>query len=125
MERDVMILYIISVISLGFALYNCIFFLIKRKKTNKVMGTIIDIKLPNPETAKARNSKWAKVTYKVNGQNYVSKNRIQVSMSSCIGTKILVRYDIEQPEKLYSFSALRIIVASLVSAFCLVIALFI
>jgi len=80
--------------------------------------------MPNPETAKARNSKWAKVSYNVNGKSYQSANRIQVSMTSQIGTPVTVRYDIFNPEKLYSFSVSRIIVSLIIATVCIIVAVF-
>jgi hypothetical protein len=122
--RDTIFLYIIAGIALCFGMANCIQFLLKRNRTAQTVGTITSIKMPNPETAKARNSKWAIVSYKVNGKNYQSQNRIQVSMSCQIGTPVTVRYDTQTPEKLYSFSILRIVVSFLVAAICIVAAIF-
>lgn len=93
MKNDIVFLYIIVAIALCFALVNCIQFLLKRKKTAQTVGTIISIKTVNPETTKFRNSKWATISYRVNGKTYQSQNRIQVPMASQIGTTVTVRYD--------------------------------
>lgn len=122
--RDTIFLYVIAGIALCFGVVNCIQFLLKRNRTAQTVGTITSIKMTNPENTKFRNSKWATVSYKVNGKNYQSQNRIQVSMASQIGTYVTVRYDTQTPEKLYSFSALRIVVSFLVSAICIVMAVF-
>ena len=124
MDNDTIFLYIIAAAALCFALINCIQFIMKRNKTAQTTETIISIKMPNPETAKARNSKWAKVSYNVNGKSYQSANRIQVSMTSQIGTPVTVRYDIFNPEKLYSFSVSRIIVSLIIAAICIIAAVF-
>lgn len=124
MDTDTVFLYIIAALAVGFALINCIQFIVKRNRTAQTVGTIISIKTPNPENSKFRNSKWATVSYKVNGKHYQSQNRIQVSMASQIGTTVTVRYDTQKPEKLYSFSALRIVVSLLVAAICIVAAVF-
>ena len=124
MDNDTIFLYIIAAAALCFALINCIQFIMKRNKTAQTTGTIISIKMPNPETAKARNSKWAELTYTVAGKTYRSKNRIQVSMASRVGDSVTVRYDMEHPEKLYSFSASRIIASLLVAAICVLAAFF-
>ena len=124
MESDTIFLYIIAAAALCFALINCIQFLLKRNRAAQTTGTIISIKMPNPETAKARNSKWAKVSYNVNGKSYQSANRIQVSMTSQIGTPVTVCYDIFNPEKLYSFSVSRIIVSLIITAICIIAAVF-
>lgn len=75
--------------------------------------------MPNPETAKARNSKWAQVSYKVDGKSYQSQNRVQVSMALQVGSTVKVRYDKFNPEKLYSFSLLRIAISILIAVVCI------
>lgn len=124
MKNDTVFLYIIVAIALCFALVNCIQFLLKRNKTAQTVGTIISIKTVNPETTKFRNSKWATISYKVDGKTYQSHNRIQVPMASQIGTTVTVRYDTHNPERLYSFSVLRIVVSLLIAAICVVAAIF-
>ena len=95
MESDTIFLYIIAVAALCFALINGICFLLKRNKS-----------------------------YNVNGKSYQSANRIQVSMTSQIGTPVTVCYDIFNPEKLYSFSVSRIIVSLIIAAICIIAAVF-
>ena len=60
----------------------------------------------------------------MDGKTYRSKNRIQVSMTSQIGDLVTVRYDVEYPEKVYSFSASRIIASLLVAGICVLAAFF-
>ncbi len=124
MNNDTFFLYIIAAIALCFGLINCIQFLLKRNKTAQSTGTIISIKMPNPETAKARNSKWAKVSYRVDGKSYQSQNRVQVPMALQVGSTVKVRYDKFNPQKLYSFSLLRIAVSFLIAAICILAAVF-
>ena len=86
MERDVIVLYIIAGVSFSFALCNCILFAIKHGKTTKTNGTIVSIKSTNPMNEKWRNAKLAEISYRVNGRNIVSKNRIQVPITSVLRT---------------------------------------
>ena len=97
---------------------------LKGNKTAQTVGTITSFRTINPENSKFRNSKWATVSYKVNGRTYQSQNCIQVPMASQIGTTVTVRYDMQNPEKLYSFSILRIIVSLIVAAICIAAAIF-
>lgn len=124
MNNDTIFLYIIASIALCFGLINCIQFLLKRNRTAQTTGTIISIKMPNPETAKARNSKWAQVSYIVDGKSYQSQNRVQVPMALQVGSTVKVRYDKFNPEKLYRFSLLRIAVSILIAAICILTAVF-
>lgn len=124
MGKDTIFLYAIAVAAVCFALTNAFQFLLKRGRTAQAAGIISSIKMPNAEMAKARNSKWAEITYTVNGKTYRSENRIQVSMASQVGDSVTVRYDVEHPEKLYSFSVSRIIISLLVAVICVLAAFF-
>lgn len=124
MNNDSIFLYMIAGAALCFGLINGIQFLLKRNRTAQTDGTIISIRMPNSGTAKARNSKWAKVSYMVDGKSYQSQNRIQVPMALQVGSTVKVRYDKFNPEKLYHFSLSRIIVSILVAAICLLAAVF-
>lgn len=119
-----MFLYLIAAASLIFSAYNGFCYFLKQNKTAQTTGTIISITSPNPETAKARNSKWAKVSYKVNDRKYTSQNRVQVPMTAQVGSLVKVRYDMKQPERLYSFSLVRSVVGFCISAICVVAAVF-
>lgn len=121
---EVIFLYIIAIISFCFGITNSISFLLKHNKTAQTVGIIMSIKMPNPETAKHYNSKWATVSYKVNGKMYQSRNRIQVPMASQIGSTVKVRYDRSAPEKLYSFSIRRIVVSLIIVVICCLAATF-
>ncbi len=90
----------------------------------KTKGTIVLIKSTNPTNEKWRNAKLAKVSYLVNGRNIVSKNRIQVPLASEIGTPITIRYDRNQPERIYSYSVKRIIAGFLIGIGSVLIAVF-
>ena len=103
MNNDTIILYIIAVIAVFFALVNGIRFILKRNKTARTVGMVISYKTINPETTKFRNSKWAIISYKVDGRTYQSQNFIQVSMVSQIGTPVTVRYDTQNPENCTAF----------------------
>lgn len=111
MNNESVFLYILGAVALCFGIANLICLLLKYNRTDRTVGTIMSIKMPNPETAKTRNSKWATVSYKVDGRIYQSQNRIQVPMASQIGSTIKIRYDKLTPEKLYSFSVLRIVIS--------------
>ena len=98
MNNDTIFLYIIAAAALCFALINCIQFLMMRNKTAQTTGTIISIKMPNPETAKVRNSKWAIVSYMADGRTYQSQNRIQVPMACKIADCVNINRSIRTPQ---------------------------
>lgn len=84
-------------------------------KTKMVTGTIVDIRFTSAETMKVYNSKWALISYFINGEEYVSENRISVPMSFEVGDQVQVRYVINKPQKLYSRSTKRYIILLLLS----------
>ena len=106
MDRDTIFLYVIAVIASCFGLINCIQFLLKGNKTAQTVGTIISFKTINPENSKFRNSKWATVSYKVNGETYQSQNCIQTL--PCVMTRKIQKNCIVFPfyELLYHLSLL-------------------
>lgn len=122
MERDIAFLYIIAGVSFAFALFNCILMAVKHGKTVKTEGRIVSIKSTNPANERWRNAKLAKVSYLADGRSIVSKNRIQVPLASGIGTRLTVRYDRNQPERIYSYSVKRMIAGFLIGASSVMIA---
>lgn len=124
MSNDAVFLCFIAALTLCFALINCTQFLTKRNRTSQVIGTITSIKTANSTKSNYRNSKWAIVSYNVDGKTYQSKKRIQVPLNSQIGTAVMIRYDKFDPEKLYCFSGFRIIISLLIAAACILIVTF-
>ena len=118
MSSEAVFLCVVGVIAGCFGLVNAVRFLLLQKKTARAVGTVVSIKMPNPETARTRNSKWAVVSYEVDGRLVQSGNRIQVPMTSQVGSFVHVRYDKQEPEKLYAFSLGRMAVAFLVAVVC-------
>lgn len=119
MKKDVIFLYIIALVCIVFALVEGISLILMNGKTAAVIGTIVDIK--TAVSGSKNNSKWAVMRYNVDGKTYTSCNRIQVPMSSAIGSQIQVRYCINQPTKLYSGSFMKLAIAFIVAVICVVI----
>ena len=124
MNRDTFFLFVIAGMALCFGLANGIQFLLKKNRTARTAAAITSVSTTLPERTKFRNAKWAAVSYKVNGKTYQSQNRIQVSMAAQIGSVVTVRYDTQNPEKLYHFSVSRIVVSFLIAAVCIAAAVF-
>lgn len=124
MTNQVMFLFIIAIVSFLFAIFNGTYMILKRNQTAQTMATIVSVTLSNRETVKVWNSKWAKVTYKVNGNTYNSQNRIQVPMTAQVGSLVKIRYDMQHPEKLYSYSMFKILMALFITAVCVTVAIF-
>lgn len=119
-DGEELFLYCIAIISLLFALWNYIQMIHRIGKTKQTVGTVFSIVSPNPDKTTFRNSKWAQLAYRVNGRNYVSVNRIQVPMASEIGSEVKIRYDVAQPDRLYSYSSSRIIISIGITVLCII-----
>lgn len=114
MDEEVVFLGAIALISFAYCIVNIVSYLLYKDSSGKTQGVIISFKTISLPTEKMRNSKWATITYTVDGKRYTSKKRIQVPMTEDVGSKVLVRYDTKQPERLYCFSVKRIAVSALV-----------
>lgn len=124
MDNETLFLFVVLTASLLFAAFNGICMAVKRGKTAQAMGTVISLTSPLPDTVKFRNSKWAQVTYHVDGKACTSQNRVQVPLTAQIGSTVRIRYDMEQPDILYSYSLKRVAMSLAVAAVCAVIILF-
>ncbi len=109
MNKDQMFLSIIALFAAGFAVFNGIVIVLKANRSRMITGTVISVTMPNPVSERMRNSKWALLSYVVDGKMYTSSGRIQVPMSTVVGSRIRVRYDMERPDRLYSCSWKRVI----------------
>jgi hypothetical protein len=89
-----------------------------RGKTVTVTGMIIDIKTALPDTYKQSNSKSASFLYYVNGEKYISENRIQVPMTAEIGNKKSIKVIIDQPQKIYTKSFTKFAIVLFLAILC-------
>lgn len=119
MKKDVIFLYIIAIACIIFTLIEGISLILMNGKTATAIGTIVDIE--TAVSGSKNNSKWAVMRYNVDGRTYTSCNRIQVPMSSVVGSQIQVRYCIDQPTKLYSGSFTKLAIAFIMAVICVVI----
>ncbi len=100
MYNHSILLYIFSVILFIISMIGGIRTQKEYNNTKTVVGTITDITLFGSEPLYF--SKWANISYYVNGRFYISENRILVSRSSQVGDIIEIRYFSEQPEFIYN-----------------------
>lgn len=86
-----------------------------------INGVIHNLTTASAESMRLYNSKWAKVSFTVDGIIIVSENRIQVPMSSKVGDKITVKYDVNNPKRIITVSVQRMILfLSIAVAFLLI-----
>lgn len=99
-----------SIVLFVIAAFEGISLISKRTRTGTAIGYVIDISMPAAETMKIYNSKWAMVSFNVGSENFISQNRIQVPMSSRLGDKVIIKYDIENPQHLITQTPKRLAV---------------
>ena len=83
---------------------------IKRGKVGSTTGTITDISRALEKSMHFANSKWAAFSYHVDGQYYLSENRVAVPMTAELGDRRKIRYLLDKPQELYSRSLVRFII---------------
>ena len=111
-SNEIYFLGAIAVIAFLFCVYNLVNLLLIQNKSATTTAI--------PSTTAFHNSKWAQLTYKVNGKQYVSQKSIQVPFSSEIGSTVQLRYDTQHPERLYSFTPARILISLGITAVCII-----
>lgn len=72
-SNEIYFLGAIAVIAFLFCVYNLVNLLLIQNKSATTTGTIISYTTAIPSTTAFHNSKWAQLTYKVNGKQYVSQ----------------------------------------------------
>lgn len=117
-------IYIAAIIFLILGLVDLSRSLLLKSNTEYVKAEVISIWQPNPEAVKKGNSKWANFIYSVDGKQYTSSNRIQVSMSTKVGDIKQIKYDKRNPEKIYGFSVKRACILFIVAIVLFIIAKF-
>ena len=110
MDRNIYFINIIIAVISIFVLWQGIQIIFMTSKTKETQATIIETKFANANGTKFRNSNWALVSYKVGINTVIAKNRVQVSMDTKVGEKILVRYYKNSPERIATFSIKKFVI---------------
>lgn len=84
------------------------------------IGTVMSVTTAIPETSKKNNSKWAVVSYCVNGKRYLSEKRVQVPLHCRVGSQVKIYYHKNDPGKVYPTAPVKtgmIIAAAIICFF--------
>lgn len=87
---------------IAYSVHQYISFMMNKRLISYTMATIIDTNTALPETMKKNNSRWARVSFRVDGRDYISSSRIQVSMNDSIGDQIKIAYYKDNPSDLFT-----------------------
>lgn len=100
----------IGVLALLYSAQQFTMFIINKNKIAYTDGIIVKLNTAVPETMKKNNSKWAIVSYKVDGKEIISENKIQVSMNSNLGDSLKIAYYVDNPSKLFTATLKKAII---------------
>lgn len=106
MDGNTFFIFMIGIIALIFVIYESICLLIIKRKTAHVLGTAIDVETINTGRGK---KKIARFTYKADGKNCTSYNKINVPLYTENGTKLNVTYFSHNPNRLSCHSIKRLV----------------
>lgn len=123
MERDSLFLTGIAVVAVLFAVYNGVCAAWNRRRAVYTTGTVMKVRTVAPETVQKNNSKWALISYRVNGRSYISGKYVQIPMACQIGSRIKVCCNKENPKEVYVPSFRRAGISLAVAAVCIAVVL--
>lgn len=106
---------IVGTSALIFYIYQLTTFMINKNKIRYTEGTIIKLSTAVPETMKKNNSKWAIMSYKIDGKTIISENKIQVSMHSKVGDKVKIAYFKNNPGRLFTTPVKKSLISLIIS----------
>ena len=118
MTKDVIALNCIGIIALILAAGNGVYYYKKKKQTAKASATVLSVTQAGIMTLKARSSKYAKVSYEVNGKTYTAINLLPVPMSVQPGSQVTVHYELDRPDHICQLSIGKSIAALAVGLIC-------
>ena len=107
MEQNAQAIVFFGVVAAFFIVYSAyqyISFMMNKELISYTMATIIDTNTALPETMEKNNSRWAVVSFRVDGKEYISSSRIQVSMNNSVGDQIRIAYYKDNPSDLFTSS---------------------
>ncbi len=122
MKTEAILFVLAATVTFLLALRELFKLLKYRGKTQETQARIIHLNTAAAPEMKVYNSKWAVVSYYVNGKQYVSEDRVNVPMKSEIGDQITVNYINDRPESLFTGSKQKLSWFIIAAIACTVIA---
>lgn len=123
--QAIVIFGVAAAFSIVYSAYQYISFMMNKDLISYAMATIIDTTTVAPEAMKKNNSRWATVSFNVDGKEYISSNRIQVSMNAYVGDQIKITYYKDNPSELFTPSLKKAGIFLGIGVLCMVIMFYI
>lgn len=112
-----------SIIALGYGLFVSLMMFLDRNKIAETKGKIISTELVLPELMAHRNAKLAVFRYTIDGEQYISTNKLKMPLSVEIGDVKIIKYYKENPNVLYTKTYMHFYLSLIFSIICLVLGL--
>lgn len=116
--QAILLFGVAAVSCIVYSAYQYISFMMNKELISYTMATIIDTKTVVPEAMKKNNSRWAIVRFRVDGKEYVSSSRIQVSMNASEGDQIRIAYYKDNPRELFTPNLKKAAIFFIIGALC-------
>ncbi len=104
-----------------YSAYQYITFMMNKELISYTMATIIDTETTVPEAMKKNNSRWAMVSLRVDGKEYISSSRIQVSINASVGDQIRIAYYKDNPRDIFTPSLKKAGIFFVIGILCIAI----
>ena len=91
-----------------------------RSHTADVQAVVMSVSSALPERVKRNNSKWAQVSYQVDGITYRPLERVQVPMAAVVGSRVTVHYRLDDPGRIAVFSRTRLAASAILAVVLLI-----
>ncbi|WP_066507551.1 DUF3592 domain-containing protein [Abyssisolibacter fermentans] len=121
LSNELLFFMVMGMVSLTYAIYQISSFYRNKDKIEYTTATIIETTTVVPEAMKKNNSRWASVSLVVDGKEYISSKRIQVSMNTSVGDQIKVAYFNDNPSEIFTPSLKKGVVFLVIGVACLLI----
>ena len=110
MERERMVCLTLAALCAVYGIYQMILLLRHRSHTADVQAVVMSVSSALPERVKRNNSKWAQVSYQVDGITY----------RPLVGSHVTVHYRLDDPGRIAVFSRTRLAASAILAVVLLI-----
>ena len=113
MERERMVCLTLAALCAVYGIYQMILLLRHRSHTADVQAVVMSVSSALPERVKRNNSKWAQVSYQVDGITYRP-------LAAVVGSHVTVHYRLDDPGRIAVFSRTRLVASAILTVVLLI-----
>ena len=120
MERERMVCLTLAALCAVYGIYQMILLLRHRSHTADVQAVVMSVSSALPERVTRNHSKWAQVSYQVDGITYRPLGRLQVPIVVVVGSRVTVHYRLADPGRIAVFSRTRLAASAILAVVLLI-----